>query len=211
MSRPVRDFVFMKGTAFNPENQELELSSKIVAGLERVSQAFKVLLWDKAKELGLSPIQIQLLIFCCYHKSDLNNVSALAKEFNVTKPTISDAVKVLDKKGLIEKDYSSSDSRSYSVTLSDNGKEIVAKTENFAHPIWTILKNINEEELTTFFSTLSSLLFQLNKKGILSVQRTCYACRFLNKNASGQYCKLLEKQLNDSEIRLDCQEYEPAV
>lgn len=198
----------MKGKVFDPKNQELELTSKIVAGLERVSQAFKVLLWDKAKELGLSPIQIQLLIFCSYHKSDLNNVSFLAQEFNVTKPTISDAVKVLDKKGLIEKEYSTIDNRSYSIYLSDSGKAVVAQTEDFAHPILESLKEMAAPEQSVFYQTLSRLLFQLNRKGVLAVQRTCYACRFYSKSEKGSYCNLLERWLEQTEIRLDCPEFQ---
>ena len=88
----------MENSPFNPEQQEKDLSSKIVAGLERVSEVFKILLWQKAKAIKLSSIQIQILIFLAFHKSSLCNVSHLAKEFNVTKPTISDAIKILDKK-----------------------------------------------------------------------------------------------------------------
>ncbi len=130
-----------KYKAFDPESQQADLSAKITAGLERVSQAFKTLLWDKAKLLGLSPIQIQLLIFVAHHKSGWNNVSALANEFNVTKPTISDAVKVLDKKKLILKDYSSTDNRSYTIVLSEKGKAVVRETEDFANPVGQLLDN----------------------------------------------------------------------
>ena len=88
----------MKESTFNPAQQEKDISSKIVAGMERVSEVFKILLWEKAKLVGLSPIQIQILIFIAFHKRELCNVSHLAKEFNVTKPTVSDAVRILDKK-----------------------------------------------------------------------------------------------------------------
>ncbi len=184
------------------------MSSKIVAGLERISQAFKVLLWDKAKELGLSPIQIQLLIFCAYHESDLNNVSLLAQEFNVTKPTISDAVKVLFKKELIEKVYSSTDSRSYAIQLSSSGKDVVDQTENFAQEVTWAVENLTEVDKANFFKTLSQILFRLNKVGVLSVQRICYGCRFYEKNGQQPYCNLLEKRLENTEIRLDCPEFE---
>lgn len=35
---------------FNLITQNHDFDSKIVAGLERLSQVFKILLWDKAKE-----------------------------------------------------------------------------------------------------------------------------------------------------------------
>ena len=83
---------------FDPKVQESDLSSKSVVGLERISEVFRVLLWQKSNETGLSPIQIQLLIFIKNHDSSLANVSQLAREFNMKKPTISDAVKVLFQK-----------------------------------------------------------------------------------------------------------------
>lgn len=198
----------MSKSIFNPQNQESDTSSKIVAGLERISEAFKVLLWEKAKVLGLSPIQIQLLIFIAYHKKDLCKVSHLAKEFNVTKPTISDAIRMLDKKGLIEKDYSTSDSRSYRIFLSEKGEQMVKETENFAQPIKMGLEGVSSKELESMFASLSSLIYQLNKLGILSVQRTCYGCRFYQKKVQGDYCGLLNKDLLPSDIRLDCREFE---
>lgn len=198
----------MDDSVFNPEHQNLDVSSKIVVGLERISEVFKILLWEKAKIIGLSPIQIQILIFIAYHKSELCNVSHLAKEFNVTKPTISDAIKVLDKKQLIIKDYSVTDSRRYTIQLSKLGKHLVSDTDNFANPLQSLVKNLPEYELESLFKTISKLIHQLNKNDILTVQRTCFGCKFYTKSESSHYCNLLNKELFSSEIRLDCPEFE---
>ena len=198
----------MNKSNFNPKEQEKNISSKIVAGLERVSEVFKILLWEKAKLVGLSPIQIQILIFITFHKQNLCNVSHLAKEFNITKPTVSDAIKVLDKKGLIIKDFSSSDSRSYYINLSEKGTEIVNQVYDFSNPLKQQIDGFNQAELESLFGTLSTLIYKLNKNGILSVQRTCYGCKFYQKNQDSHYCNLLNKELLNSEIRLDCPEFE---
>jgi DNA-binding MarR family transcriptional regulator len=198
----------MDKSIFNPNGQENNISSKIIVGLERISEVFKILLWEKAKLVGLSPIQIQILIFITYHKQELCNVSHLAREFNITKPTISDAVRVLDKKGLIFKDFSSTDSRSYSIQLSQAGKKIIAETENFADPLKNQLKGIQPPDLESLFGTLSKLIYQLNSNGILTVQRTCYGCKFYEQTENNDFCNLLDKELLNSEIRLDCPEYE---
>ncbi len=198
----------MKESTFNPAQQEKDISSKIVAGMERVSEVFKILLWEKAKLVGLSPIQIQILIFIAFHKQNLCNVSHLAKEFNVTKPTVSDAIRILDKKGLILKDFSSSDSRSYSISLSDLGTDIVSQTYDFSNPLKKQIDGFSTSELESLFGTLSQLIYKLNRNGILSVQRTCYGCKFYEKNNENDYCNLLQKELLSKEIRLDCPEYE---
>ena len=197
----------MDQSAFNPDQQQNDVSSKIVAGLERISEVFKVLLWEKAKRVGLSPIQIQLLIFITFHKNALCNISHLAKEFNVTKPTVSDAVKVLHMKGMIEKDFSSPDSRSYTIRLSSLGKTIVSETNDFADPLKTQIDTFGQLELNGVFKTLSELIYKLNRSGILTVQRTCHACQFYQKNDKTDYCNLLQKELLSQDIRLDCPEF----
>lgn len=198
----------MDTSSFDPNQQEHDVSSKIVTGLERISEVFKILLWEKAKLVGLSPIQIQILIFIAYHKPELCNVSHLAKEFNVTKPTVSDAVKVLDKKQLLVKDYSSADSRSYTIHLSSQGEEIVAQTRDFANPLKKQLVNFTEIDLNGIFKSLSELIYRLNRGGILTVQRTCFGCKFYQENNNASYCNLLDKELMDKDIRLDCLEFE---
>ncbi len=198
----------MDKSIFNPEQQQKDISSKIVAGLERISEVFKVLLWEKAKLVGLSPIQIQILIFIAFHKQNLCNVSHLSKEFNVTKPTVSDAIKILDKKGYIIKDYSTEDNRSYSISLSDSGNDLIAQTYDFANPLKTQVDSFSPVELESLFSTLSQLIYKLNRHGILNVQRTCYGCKFYRKNENSDYCNLLQRELMNNEIRLDCPEFE---
>lgn len=60
----------MNKSPFDLSHQNLTVDSKIVAALERISQAFRVLLWNESKELSLSPIQIQVLIFLLYHSDE---------------------------------------------------------------------------------------------------------------------------------------------
>ena len=198
----------MTKSVFNIQEQETNLSSKIVVGLERISEAFKVLLWEHAKTIGLSPIQIQILIFIAHHKQDYCNVSHFAQEFNVTKPTISDAVKVLVKKGFVVKDYSSTDSRRYSVFLSEAGQVIVSQTEGFANPIQKELNKINNTDLESLYKSITNLIYGLNKTGQLSVQRMCYSCKFYERASENHFCHYLNQKLNATDIRVDCAEFE---
>jgi DNA-binding MarR family transcriptional regulator len=194
----------MSKSVFNTQTQQDDLLGKIVVGLERISETFRVLLWDHAKEVGLSPIQIQILIFVAYHKRSLCGVSHLAKEFNMTKPTISDAVKVLEQKELIQKESSPTDSRSYIISLTKAGQSLVKKTEGFANPIRKELEKLGGDDLSAIYTALSQLIFGLNHKGIIQVQRTCYNCQFF----AGSFCNKIEIALKTGDIRLDCPEFE---
>jgi len=198
----------MKNSIFDITEQNNDLSSKIVAGLERISEAFRVLLWDYAKITGLSPIQIQILIFIHCHNDNLSNVSHLAKEFNVTKPTISDAVKALELKKLIKKMPSSNDKRAYTILLTDQGKKMVKATEQFVNPFKEILEQFSSNEQKQLFNHIVKIIFTLNRKKVLTVQRMCYNCRFYEKNQKSHFCKLMDIKLQDEDLRLDCPEYE---
>ncbi len=197
-------------SVFNLINQNTSLDNKIVAGLERLSQVFRILLWEKAKEHALSPIQIQLLIFIQYHSTDKCTISYLAQEFNFTKPTISDAIKVLEQKNFIKKNTDSSDTRSYTIQLTASGKKIVLETENFANPITEIITKSNEADKLILWENISNLISLLNRQEIISIQRTCFNCghyTIKNKNA---FCSLLNQNLLTKDIRIDCEEFELA-
>ncbi len=197
-------------SVFDLNKQNSHTDNKIVAGLERLSQVFRALLWEHAKEQSLSPIQIQLLIFIHYHGDEQNNVSYLAQEFSVTKPTISDAIKILEQKKLIRKIPSPADNRRYSIQLTEAGASVVQETENYTSPIseWLAATDCAEKEI--LWSSIARLIRTLNQTGIISVQRTCYNCRYHSMHNNASFCKLLNAKLHTEDIRIDCPEHKAA-
>lgn len=201
----------MSKSPFGPVRQNANLSEIITSGLERIASVFRILLWEHAKKIGLSPIQIQLMIFLSSNDDAFCNVSYLAKEFNVAKPTISDAIKVLEKKSLIDKISSADDKRAYTIALTESGKNIVSKTESFANPVKKLVEELSNEEQEYLFNSLKRLIFGLNQAGIITVQRICFGCRFYEKKEANHFCHFLNVELADSDIRLNCPEFEEKV
>lgn len=190
----------------------MKIEAKILNGLERLSEALKSLLWEKAKTYGISPIQIQILLFVSNHKVDICNVSSIAKEFNVTKATISDAVRVLSNKKYLVKDYSPTDNRRYNLLISPSGKELVGHLSGYASAFKEELSLFETQELQNIFDTISKLIFQLNQRGIIQVQRTCYNCKYYSGDKKeDHYCNLLKRNLKAQDIRLDCNEFEEEI
>ncbi len=192
---------------FDLDQQQEDVAGKIVVGLERISEAFRVLLRQAGKTWGLSPIQIQILIFIKYHEEAYCGVSYLAKEFNVAKPTISDAVKSLEKKGLVKKSRDGADSRSFVIQLSSRGAKMVASLEDFAQPVTGVVRGLAEPEQERLFASISQIIYRLHLSGIISVQRTCYACKYFHTTDDGNYCQLIQTKLEETDIRLDCPEF----
>lgn len=197
----------MKDSSFNLIGQNKKIESKIVVALERISEAFRVLLWNESKENSLSPIQIQILIFIHFHSTEKCKVGYLATEFNMTKATISDSVRVLLLKKLVTKETDPIDTRSYSLSLTEEGKKIVKKTSSFASSIEKPIEQLTQEQKTIMLNGLLKLIYDLNKSGIITIQRMCFTCSFYKAENGIHYCNLLKTKLAESEIRVDCPDH----
>lgn len=198
----------MKDSVFDPKAQISDPDLKIIASLERLGEGFRFLLWEKAKVMGISPIQIQILIFVHFHSDEKCKVSYLAQEFSLTKPTISEAVKSLEQKGFIERHTELLDTRSHTIHLTEAGKAAVAQTAHFANPMLASLARISHSDKGVLLEQLLAVIGQLQQAGIISMQRMCFSCRFYGRNAGRHFCRFLNKPLENTELRVDCLEFQ---
>lgn len=198
----------MNTSDFDLTHQNQNTESKIVASLERISQAFRVLLWQQSKEYSLSPIQVQVLIFLLYHSNEKRKVSYLADEFNMTKATISDTVKTLEQKELISKEFEPQDTRSYVIHLTEKGKDIAFKTSSFTKEIRTPIEGMEADNKENLLQNLMEIIRYLNQSGVITIQRMCLTCTFYKSdNGKNHFCTLLNQELRPEDLRIDCPEH----
>ncbi len=198
-------------SVFDLSIQQDNVDFKIIVALERISESFRVLLWEEAKKYGLSPIQIQILIFSNYHKEEHCKVGYLAKEFNLTKATISDSVRVLLKKELIEKSIDPEDSRSYSISLTNEGKTIADDAGRFTNPLLSSLSELDASSKSSLLNNLLSTIHHLIRADVIDIQRMCQTCRFLELRGEKLHCSFLNQELKPKDLRIDCPEHEEKV
>jgi DNA-binding MarR family transcriptional regulator len=202
----------MNKSPFQLDHQNKSTESRIIAALERISQAFRVLLWNESKEFALSPIQVQVLIFLLHHSEEKRKVSYLADEFNMTKATISDTIKALDQKGLINKTTERQDSRSYVIHLTKKGIDIAERTSVFTRELQIPIDKLHPDDKENLLLSLMGVIHHLNRTGVITIQRMCTTCVHY-KPADGRqphFCKLLNKKIENSELRIDCPEHQLA-
>ena len=199
----------MGKSPFDLKHQNEDIDSRIVAAMERVSQAFRVLLWNESKGLSLSPIQIQILIFLIFHSEEKRKVSYLAEEFNMTKATISDSIKVLEQKKFIRKEYETNDTRSYIIYLTTKGLEIAKRTASFTNQIQVPIARLNLEDKENLLISLMGIIQHLNKTGVITIQRMCKTCVHFSPGSgkTQHFCNLLNQNLLDADLRVDCPEH----
>lgn len=186
-----------------------ETDKQILPALERISEAFRVLLWEQSKDTGLSPIQIQMIIFISSHEPGKCRVTYLAEEFNLTKATVSDSVKVLVAKGFLDKAANTEDTRSFSLALTEKGLATARQVSGFNAIFTNLMAQFTAAEKNNFYSVLHRLIMGLNHSGIISVQRNCSSCRFYGNSGGSHFCNLLNMPLMAHELRTDCPEHEP--
>lgn len=202
----------MMKSVFDPSFQNEDVASKIVFALERLSQVFRVNLWRENKRHGLSPLQIQILLFLLYQPAGRKRISVLAREFNMTKATISQAVGVLAKKAYLAKQTDPLDSRSAVLHLTAQGKQIAREVSLFANNLRQYVLKVDDQDQETVLAALLTLIHKLQLDGHISPQRLCFSCRHFVKShdeSSPHYCQLMNKPLVQSDLRLNCLEHAP--
>lgn len=193
---------------FDRSHQNENLESKIIAALERIAEAFRVLLWQQGKEHSLSPIQIQVLIFLLHHPDEMRTVSYLASEFNLTKATLSETIKSLMLKKLIKKVHGQTDRRRFSIQLSTKGKKIAQETSGFSEAMRLPILNLKRQNQELMLEGLLGIIKHLNASGIITIQRMCLNCAYLrNSDNKGYFCNLLQQELTSGDLRVDCPDH----
>lgn len=197
---------------FNHKHQHTDLDAKLVLAFERISHVFRILLWEQTKKYNLSPIQTQILIYIYRQPEFDRNVTTLAQRLNITKPTVSDAVKSLELKKLISKKIDKEDSRFYYLDLTPKGQELVKKIESWGDKVKNNFKFISESDKSNLYEILLKLLINFEESGIINRNRICFTCRHFDikkKNKNTLYfCQLLNLPLKTRELRVDCPEHE---
>jgi DNA-binding MarR family transcriptional regulator len=204
------------GSVFDPSAQHNDVDAKIVAALERLSQVFRVRLREEAWERDLSPTQAQFLIYLLYHDVELRRVSQLAREFDLTKATVSDAVASLETKGLVQREQWPEDRRVVTLRLTTDGEKLATTLSEWADPVREHLGRFSPEEREAVMRFLIGLIGSLQRSGLIAVARMCVTCSFFLQDIhpgerAPHHCGLLDVPLSGADLRVDCPEHEPAV
>jgi len=185
-----------------------------VAALERIGHAMRLLLWDAVKGRGLSPVQAQILVHIQGHEGRLCRVGDIAREFGLTPATVSDSVRSLESKGLLQRTVWQSDARAATLSLTERGAEAARELENWAGRLRGSVADLLPEEKEAALVLLMDIIRGLQERGVVTVARMCITCRFFRRDQhpgspAPHHCELLDVPLAASSLRVDCPDYEP--
>lgn len=196
-------------SSFDPAQQLVNLDSKIIASLGKLAEVFRVLFQASAQHHGLSATQLQLLHYIHYHPNPQHRRGAfMAREFNVTKATVSDSIKALEQKGLVQKITDERDTRSFILSLTPRGEAIAKATDGITQPLETTIGMLPADQKEQLTHSLFEMIYRLNQTGVISTQRMCLNCKYYNgDHQRDHYCNLIDQPLKAFDLRLECPEF----
>lgn len=181
------------------------LDEHLAQVLERIGEVSLAMRRKQATDL--SPLQLRILDFVNAHSEEQVGVARLSEELQVSKPTISDSVKLLVERKRLERKVDALDARAHKLKITSVGKkELTANS-----PLDQAIAGLSGPGKEAMMLGLLGVLEGLFNSGDLNVQRMCWTCRYYDGNKKNEHrCLLLEKSLGISELRTDCAEHELA-
>lgn len=107
--------------------ESLQLEDELILTLSRLSMIYRAHQIREGTAMGLSPIQIELLVYLDQHHKENITLSRLAIEFVTTKASLSDSIQNLLTKELLIKKAVKQDRRSQAILLTQQGKKLAAR------------------------------------------------------------------------------------
>ena len=189
-----------------------DLDERLAGALERLGHVTRTMLARSTYAESVSPLQYQLLVRL-RSASAGPRVSDLAVELDVSQATISEALSAMRRKGLVHRRQDLVDRRSSVLSLTAEGEALCDRLDQWDGPLRQNLSGIGEHEKAVALRVMLQLIADFQRDGIINVARTCLTCRYLSETESGEryHCTLLDVNLGDAQLRVDCSEHELAV
>jgi DNA-binding MarR family transcriptional regulator len=199
-------------SARDPGNQDGTLDQRLAAAAERLGHGARLLLRSIASQHGLSIIQAQVLLQLASKNAEpVSGITWLTEWFDVSQPTISDAVTSLERKNLLIKTRSG---RRQQLALTQAGYEVARELTDWDQPLRAAFAGQSSEARGAALAVLLHAIASLQAAGVISVVRSCTTCRFFRRSSTPaattpHHCNLLNAPLQLTDLRLDCPEHQP--
>lgn len=200
-------------TFFDVHSEPLE--RRIATALTKISTALKHQSMQASGERGLSPLQAQILVQL-HLSSEGERPSELADRLAVRLPTISDSVRVLVDKGLVERLRDAEDARATRLVLTEVGRTEARKAAGFSDFLASAVEAMSAPEQEVFLNGMLKMIRTLEERGQIPLSSMCVTCTHFRPNAHPHqdrphHCAFVDAPLGARHLRLECREHEAAA
>ncbi len=188
---------------------------QLLAGLARLGQAIHIEAWRNTGPHNLSPLQADIVTYLDSDgvpRRQGEVVAALAS----TPPTVSDAVKVLRRKGLVEATRDAGDARVVMVRLTPEGQDEARRLSIASATLSDAISTLSESDFAAMLRSTTSIMRALQERHAIPVSRMCLTCRFYEPDAhrgdtdQPHHCHFVDAPFGDAQLRVTCPDHQPA-
>lgn len=177
--------------------------------IERLAGLLRTEARPLLSEHGLLPVQFEALNYLsnCNRYSD--TLMGVTEYLGQTKGTVSQTLKVLEKKGLIEKTPDQADKRVAHMSVTTAGRKLVESIPPSAL-LKSASKHLNKKDAASVEVSLQILLKSMQQGNDFKTFGQCATCRHNIKHSSNEtICGLTKEALSSKDVELICREHEP--
>ncbi len=182
------------------QSQTLEL-------IERIGNLLRAEQRKIGSAYDLQPVHIQVLDYLNRCNKYSNTPAAIVKYFGITKGTVSQSIKILEKKSLVEKMPDAVDKRSVHIFITAGGKKLL-KNLLIHRSSYELANKADSKTNNLIENELKNILANLQKHNSYNTFGVCNTCRHLITEQNGFRCGLTTEMLSSADTTKICHEHE---
>ncbi|PAJ72390.1 MarR family transcriptional regulator [Pseudoalteromonas sp. NBT06-2] len=175
--------------------------------IERLGELLKIAARKAGAEYGLQPVQLEVLHYLSVCNRYSDTLMAVTEYLGQTKGTVSQTIKILEKKQLLDKISDLKDKRVSHLKITPKAIALIKDKI----PTTMFINASNHLSLTQqqgISSTLQLLLTTLIQSNNMKSFGHCFSCRYNAKSGdSGYFCNLVKEPLTEKDVLLICREH----
>jgi DNA-binding MarR family transcriptional regulator len=174
--------------------------------LERICNLIRVEARQRGAESGLLPVQLEVLQYLAQCNRFSDTLQGVTEFLGQTKGTVSQTLKILEKRGLITKQTDEQDRRMVHHWLTGEGIKVLSASTP-AKFLIRALEDAAPGRLEQLTEDLMVLLQTAQRvRGVKSFG-ACKTCRYLEGAGTEQRCGLTGEPLSQADTELICREH----
>ncbi len=201
--------------AVNPR-QRNTLPGQIAVALYRISQAVGRILRERGKQAGLSPAQVESLLFLKHARPQARTIGGLAERLGVSYATSSGVADALENKRLVRRAPLPDDQRVVSLRLTSEGTTQADRLEDLLDEIESAIDSLPDKDQAALRRATQAIVYRLQQAGYVKVYEMCWNCQFFRKNAhpddpaGRHHCAFMDAPLPEEDTCFECPDFQPA-
>ena len=176
--------------------------------VERLSELLRVGSRQAGAAYGLQPVQLEALHYLSICNRYSDTPMAVTEFLGQTKGTVSQTLKVLEKKGFLSRQVDVDDRRVSHLKVTEAGGQLLASSIP-GQLFNNACERLTQTEQSNIVAALDMLLQALLQGNQMKSFGVCSTCRYNRKRDNSDYfCDLLQQPLAVNEVSRVCKEHE---